>query len=278
MKTLSGISKKQVQEFEELTDSVVQEPKLYVKMHAMKRRHKRRQINFKWIILGIAALLLIFSVLLAAGIFHVDQVEVTGNSYYTEEEITALVMGDRRNSLYLMAQYGYLGGKEIPFVDNVEVTLVSPDHIKIRVYEKTLIGYVKYMGSNLYFDKDGTVVESSSSVLESVPCIKGLKFDTLTLYQPLNVKNEEVFGILLSMTQMMKKYELNPDAITLKNDGTEIVLTFQNVRINLGSGDHMDEKAARIKSLIPDLADKSGVLHMEEYTNESTNISFIKDK
>ena len=278
MKTLSGISKKQVQEFEELTDSVVQEPKLYVKMHAMKRRHKRRQINFKWIILGIAALLLIFSVLLAAGIFHVDQVEVTGNSYYTEEEITALVMGDRRNSLYLMAQYGYLGGKEIPFVDNVEVTLVSPDHIKIRVYEKTLIGYVKYMGSNLYFDKDGTVVESSASVLESVPCIKGLKFDTLTLYQPLNVKNEEVFGILLSMTQMMKKYELNPDAITLKNDGTEIVLTFQNVRINLGSGGHMDEKAARIKSLIPDLADKSGVLHMEEYTNESTNISFIKDK
>ena len=181
MKTLSGISKKQVQEFEELTDSVVQEPKLYVKMHAMKRRHKRKQINFKWIISGIAALLLIFSVLLAAGIFHVDQVEVTGNSYYTEEEITELVMGDRRNSLYLMAQYGYLGGKEIPFVDNVEVTLVSPDHIKIRVYEKTLIGYVKYMGSNLYFDKDGTVVESSSSVLESVPCIKGLKFDTLTL-------------------------------------------------------------------------------------------------
>ena len=267
MKTLSGISKKQVQEFEELTDSVVQEPKLYVKMHAMKRRHKRKQINFKWIISGIAALLLIFSVLLAAGIFHVDQVEVTGNSYYTEEEITELVMGDRRNSLYLMAQYGYLGGKEIPFVDNVEVTLVSPDHIKIRVYEKTLIGYVKYMGSNLYFDKDGTVVESSSSVLESVPCIKGLKFDTLTLYQPLNVKHEEVFGILLSMSQMMKKYELNPDAITLKNDGMEIVLTFQNVRINLGTGDHMDEKAARIKSLIPDLEDKSGVLHMEEYTN-----------
>ena len=134
------------------------------------------------------------------------------------------------------------------------------------------------MGSNLYFDKDGTVVESSSEVLESVPCIKGLKFDTLTLYQALNVKNMDVFDLLLSLTQMMKKYELNPDAITLKNDGTEIVLTFENVRINLGTGTHMDEKAARIKSLLPDLADKAGVLHMEEYTNECTNISFIKDK
>ena len=256
----------------------MQEPKIYVKMQAMKRRHKKKKINFKWIIIGIITLLLIFSVLLAAGIFRVTKVDVTGNSYYTEEEITDLVMGDYQNSLYLMLQYDYLGGKEIPFVDSVEVTMVSPSHIKIRVYEKTMIGYVKYMGSNLYFDKDGTVVESSSEVLEGIPCIKGLRFDTLTLYQPLNVANEDVFDILLSMTQMMKKYELKPDGITLQKDGEEIVLTFANVRINLGAGDNMDEKAARIKSLLPDLADKSGTLHMEEYTNESTNISFIKDK
>ena len=105
-----------------------------------------------------------------------------------------------------------------------------------------------------------------------------LEFDTLTLYQPLNVANSQVFEILLSMTQMMKKYELNPDAITLKNDSTEVVLTFGNVRINLGTGQNMDEKASRIKTLLPDLEDKSGTLHMEEYTNESTNISFIKDK
>ena len=247
-------------------------------MQAMKRRHTKKKLNLKWIVAGVAALLIIFLVLLAAGIFRVDQVEVTGNFYYTEEEITELVMGDYRNSIYLMVQYSYLGGKEIPFVDSVEIAMEAPNHIKIRVYEKTLIGYVKYMGSNLYFDKDGTVVETSNEVLAGVPCIKGLKFDTLTLYQKLNVKNEDVFDVLLSMTQMMKKYELKPDAITLKKDGTEIVLTFADVRINLGEGDNMDEKAARIKSLLPDLADKAGVLHMEEYTNESTNISFIKDK
>lgn len=244
----------------------------------MRRRHEKKKINLKWIILGIAVFVVIFSVLLAAGIFRVSQVEVTGNSYYTEEEITDLVMGEYKNSLYLTLLYDYLGGKEIPFVDSVEVSFVSPNHIKIRVYEKTMIGYVQYMGSNLYFDKDGTVVESSGEVLEGIPCIKGLQFDTLTLYQPLNVKNEGVFDILLSVTQMMKKYELKPDAITLKKEGTEIVLTFANVRINLGTGKNMDEKAARIQSLLPDLADKSGVLHMEEYTNESTNISFIKDK
>ena len=134
------------------------------------------------------------------------------------------------------------------------------------------------MGSNLYFDKDGTVVESSEEILESVPRIEGLKFDTLALYQPLDVKNDKIFDVLLSVTQMMKKYELKPDGINLQKNGMEIVLTFGDVRINLGDGANMDEKAARIQTLLPDLADKAGVLHMEEYTNESTNISFIKDK
>lgn len=244
----------------------------------MRGKHEKKTINFKWMILGIAVVLCVFSVLLAAGLFRVSQVEVAGNSYYTEEEITDLVIGEHKNSLYLVYLYNYLEGKEIPFVDNVEVSMISPGKIKIRVYEKKMIGYVEYMGANLYFDKDGTVVESSGEVLEGIPCIKGLKFDTLTLHHPLNVKNKEVFDVLLSMTQMMEKYDLKPDTITLKKEGTEIVLTFGNVRINLGTGENMDEKAARIKTLLPDLADKSGVLHMEEYTSQSTNISFIKDK
>lgn len=228
--------------------------------------------------MGAAVLMLVFLVLLAAGIFHVKKVEVSGNSYYSEDEIKALVMDGHENSLYLLFLYNYLDGKEIPFVDKVELSLKSPGTVKIRVYEKLMIGYVEYMGANLYFDKDGTVVESSERVLEGIPRIQGLKFDTLTLYQPLDVKNKKIFEILRSLTQMMEKYELVPDAINLQNEGKKIVLTFGNVRINLGTGSNMDEKASRIKTLLPELEDKSGVLHMEDYTKESTNISFIKDK
>lgn len=247
-------------------------------MFNMRRKNRRLKINFKWIITCIAILLLVFLILLAAGIFRVSKVTVTGNSYYSKEEIKDLVMDGHENSLYLMFKYHYLGGREIPFVDSVEVTMESPGSLAIRVYEKTIIGYVEYMGANLYFDRDGTVVESSKEILEGVPCIHGLHFDTLTLQQPLDVQNKDVFEMLMNITQMMKKYELAPDAITLQKEGTEIVLTFGSVRINLGTGKNVDEKAARIKTLLPDLEDKSGVLHMEEYTNESKNISFIKDK
>lgn len=256
----------------------MQELKIYDNIKGMENKSKKKKINLKWMIYGLGSLLLIFSVFAAVGMFRIEKVEVTGNSYYTEAEIEELVIGDHNNSLYLMFQYDYLGGKEIPFIDNVEVSLESFQHIRIRVYEKTIIGYVEYMGSNLYFDKDGTVVESSEETLEGVPCIHGLKFDTLTLYQPLEVKNEDIFDLLLSITKMTEKYELDPDAITLQKESTEIVLTFDEVRINLGTGENIDEKAARIKTLLPDLEGRSGILHMEEYTNESTNISFTKDE
>ncbi len=256
----------------------MQESKICVKIGNMRKIHRKKKSNLKKILAVAAGILFLTAVLLAAGIFHVDQVDVTGNSYYTEEEITQMVIGEHKNSLYLFFLYDYLDGKEIPFVDSVEVSVVSPSHVKIRVYEKNIIGYVEYMGSNLYFDKDGTVVESSKEVLEGIPCIHGLKFDTLTLYQQLEVKNEGMFDILLSVTKMMEKYELDPDGITLQKEGKEIQLTFGNVRVNLGNGKNIDEKAARIKTLLPSLADKSGTLYMEDYTNESTHISFIKDK
>ena len=41
----------------------------------------------------------------------------------------------------------------------------------------------------------------------------------------------------------------------------------------LGEGDNLDEKVARLKQLEPDLEDKTGTLHMENYTDESTHIS-----
>lgn len=45
------------------------------------------------------------------------------------------------------------------------------------------------------------------------------------------------------------------------------------VRISLGTGTHLEEKIARISQIQQDLQDRSGTLHMENYTDESTHIS-----
>ena len=153
-----------------------------------------------------------------------------------------------------------------------EVKVDSPSSLTIRVYEKNIVGYVHYLGKNVYFDKDGIVVESSDQEIEGVPLIKGLTFDRLTMHQALNVKDASIFGTILNITQLLDKYGLKPDEIRFGNN-LELYLSMKDVTVNLGTGDHLDEKISRLKKLEPDLEDKSGTLHMENYTDESTHIS-----
>ena len=108
--------------------------------------------------------------------------------------------------------------------------------------------------------------------MDKVPMIRGLSFDQLTMHQPLNVKDPEIFGTILTITQLLTKYDLNPDEIRFGN-GDELFLQMGDVKAALGQGENLDEKIGRLKQLEADLADKSGTLHMETYTDETTHIS-----
>ncbi len=243
-------------------------------MKNMQKQGNEKKIHGKFLLI-IAALAAAAVLLLSvAGVFRIKVVTVTGNDYYTKEEIVDFVLGDGyiKNTLYLYFKYKYLEHPVIPFIDTLEVEMDSVDSITIRVYEKGIVGYVKYLGKNVYFDKDGTVVESSDELMEGVPLIGGLSFNRLAMYQPLSVQDPDVFGTILSVTQLLKKYSLGPDEIRFGNTG-DIYLNIGDVRIALGTGEHLEEKIARIKQLEPDLAGKSGTLHMENYTDDSTHIS-----
>ncbi len=226
-------------------------------------------------VLGVTAVLL-FALL---SMFRITEVTVTGNEYYSDKQIVDFILGDgyQRNTLYLFLQYKYQKHPVIPFVDDFEVTIDSIHSIQIRVYEKSIIGYVRYLGRNVYFDKNGTVVESTKEQMEGIPMIRGLYFDQLAMYEPLNVEDPAIFDTILDITQLLKKYDLNLDEIRFGN-AEELHLQMEDVRISLGTGDHLEEKIARIKQLEPDLAGKSGTLDMKNYTDESTHISLEANK
>lgn len=49
----------------------------------------------------------------------------------------------------------------------------------------------------MYFDKDGTVVESSYELLDGIPEIKGLTYNHIVLNEKLDVNVPEVFGAIM---------------------------------------------------------------------------------
>ena len=61
-------------------------------------------------------------------------------------------------------------------------------------------------------------------------------------------------------------------------DQEELFLQLGDVKVALGTGENLDEKISRLKQLEGDLKDKSGTLHMENYTDETTHISLESAK
>ena len=158
-----------------------------------------------------------------------------------------------------------------------DIELVSPTEVKIRVYEKAVAGYVEYLGHFLYFDKDGIVVESSTRQIDGIPFVTGLQFDHVVLHDKLPVEDDSVFKMILNITQLLTKYNISVDKIFFGSSDS-ITLYFDNVRVYLGTGEHIDEKINKLQYILPKLEGMSGLLHMENYNGETGNFTFEKDE
>ena len=233
-------------------------------------------------IIGLMALIL--AACLVAGYsylitnYSVTKIYVEGNVHYTNEEVIGMVMEGYygNNSLLLSLKYKDRSIEGVPFVEKMDVSVLDPHTTKIEVYEKALAGYVEYLEKYMYFDKDGIVVESSDEKTPGVPMVTGFVFDHVILHEPLPVEDETVFKSVLNITQLVNKYNLTVDRIYFGSDDT-LTLYFGGVRAALGTFESLDEKIMRLQDMLPSLTEKKGILHMENYTEETKNISFEPD-
>ncbi len=237
-----------------------------------------RGLKVALILLSIVALICI-ALLVIKLKFTVTDVAVFGNEHYSTEEITRMVCSSdlERNTIYLYLKNRFGKRDPIPFIEEMDIDIVSPTTVKITVYEKAVAGYVEYLGRYLYFDRDGTVVESSTERIDGVPFVTGLKFDHMALYEPLPLEDrKDVFKLILSITQLLTKYEIAIDRIYFGSDNT-ITLKIGYVDVLLGTSDFIDEKINRLRFLLPELSGLKGILHMENYTGEGDRFTFERE-
>jgi len=212
--------------------------------------------------------------------YTIENIYVEGNVHYSQEEIKEIVIDGPlcNNSLYLSMKYKNKGVENIPFVDVMDVSILAPDTVKITVYEKALAGYIKYLDTYMYFDKDGCVVESSNIRTVGVPQITGLTVEHIVLGEPLPVENADVFGIILNLTKLLNKYELTADKIYF-HPSEEVILYFGDVRVALGKDQrYLEDKIMLLPKFLGELEGKSGILQMEKYEEGKGRFTFKPDE
>ena len=104
---------------------------------------------------------------------RIKEIEVTGNSHYTKEQVIDLVLGGKMVQKLAFCYYEnrFREHKSIPFIEEYKIEFKSPTKIEIVVFEKSVVGYVSYMSSYMYFEI-GTA-SSWRALWSSFPAYRG---------------------------------------------------------------------------------------------------------
>ncbi len=229
---------------------------------------------------ALAVLLLIIACAIVLKLYTVENVIIEGSTHYSNEEIYNMVIGDNpiaKSSIYLRFKYRNKDVEDIPFIQALNVRIESRDTIRIVVYEKALAGFVEYMGTYFYFDKDGTVVEASNVKTKGIPQVLGLKFDHVVIYEDLPVGDDKIFREILEISQLLDKYGIAADKLYFDSD-MKATLYFGDARVKLGDSKDIDEKIIRLKAILPEMEGKKGVLRLENFDGSSDIITFELDR
>lgn len=224
-----------------------------------------RRYSIRKILLLIMAILL-FTVTICFFTIHVNKITVEGNKQLSDSQVEQYLFDGTfgKNSLWVYAQK-VLGHKvEMPFVEKYTVEFISPFDVKVTVIEKGIVGYIEYMESYMYFDKDGMVVESSKKLISGVPPITGLSFDYVVVHKKLPAKNEKIFDRILDAAKLVKKYEISVKQIKLDNN-RNVTLYVGDIVAEMGNDAMLNEKVSVLNDMLPILKGKKGRLNMKQY-------------
>ena len=244
---------------------------------------KKRRSKFKFYFLNILLAVVILGVIFVfCSIFfcRVTKVSCKGNKIYNDEQIEYMVLSHPYdgNSLAAVGMSIFKPVKSIPFVDSIKLKLVNAHSIEIIVKEKPLSGFLPYKNNKyIYYNNNGMVNEISDTLIDKTPLIAGLTLkSTPKLGEILPVDQSKEKTLLYIQKELLKR-KIVVSAVVFNAEGN-ITLMYQNITINLGMPTKLSEKITRLPYILPHLEQMTGTLHLEDWSEENTDIVFQKNE
>ena len=91
------------------------------------------------------------------------------------------------------------------------------------------------------------------------------------------LKKQTMLKDILELTQGLKRQDLVPDSVDYGAQNAPVV-KYGNVSVIIGDTTKLTRKIERLKAIMPSLEGQSGTLHLESWTEETTNIVFDKSE
>ena len=233
----------------------------------------RRKL-YRIIIEAGAAALLIFVLVFFLG-FRVTSVQVEGNSFYTDDQIKNMVINVplAKNSILAGFINTEKSTKDASMIDSIRISRINRNTLLLQVEEKQMIGYIEFQGQCVNFDRQGIIQIITDAPLENVPKIEGIDVKEAVQGERLSGISRTKLNTILSVGKMLEKMENKPDRLGF-NELNQLVMYYGDIEVRLGDDENMDEKINRLVGILPELEGMSGILHLENTTEDSESVVF----
>lgn len=221
---------------------------------------KRRR---RWlIILCVIALLLILSSLL----FRIQKIEVNGCETVSEEELLeSLGVRTGMNSIRFLIAKSIQKPVISPRIETLDIYMDWPGTLVVDVKERTVIGYVEYMGTYLCIDEAGYVVDSTHYLTDEMPVVQGVEIRNFRLGEPLNTASASVSQTVMEICAALRKYGISSQIVSMDLARiSDIRLYTGRLEIRFGEDYDIDRKVQALAAILEKTPDAEGILHLED--------------
>ena len=193
-----------------------------IEKRRMKRKRKLKMPGFFtriFIILGVIIAVIAFSL---SSFFTVDTIDVQGNKYFTDEEISNMAHASTgQNIIYKLNKGNMLNYLEKnPYIEEARVYRKLPSTIVINVKERIQIAALTYGDQFLIIDNKGTLLRMTKTK-PKLTIVTGFKVKKVKLGEPVEVNSPDLFKELLSLLKSMEA----GDVYFTKINITELFIT-----------------------------------------------------
>jgi cell division protein FtsQ len=250
-------------------------------MRKSKKNKGQKKRGFVLVIIELLLAIVILVLILGAGAYFLcplQTVTVEGTDLYTSEEIQNYILDDEysTNTIYVFVKNKLFPKGDAEFIDHFTVQITGMHSVNIVCKEKKILGYIAEEDDYIYFNYDGKIVEISPTYVDrGYMKVEGVTCEDPKVGDVLSIGSDQI-NYLTSLIKLLNKNSLMPNVISYDENG-HITLAYDTYKISLGNRAYLEEKIDRIVLILPNIDGMWGTLHLENYSNQNTDIVFEKD-
>ena len=226
------------------------------------------RLSFRELISSFSGPIMFFLVIVAvifvmSVFFRVSDIQVVGNSHYSDEEIIRAIDIEEGDNLFFFDRFAALSRvfAKLPYVDEVTVERSLPNRVIITVTESQALAYIVLGEEKWTIDHNCKVLgKANDDELRGLIPIEGISPGTLMIGETLETadKDEKIVGYIAEVLDQLGRVDFS--------DPKHVEFTYQDkFTVRIGDASRVEHKFGMLVSVLSQLMEGDvGIINVED--------------